>query len=66
MLGVLNRMSKVGGPTLPGMKDDKPTDALFRAFAVVPMTGRRTDGPRVGFPVDMEKLIRLVNIESET
>lgn len=51
---------------MPGMKDDKPTDALFRAFAVVPMTGRRTDGPRVGFPVDMEKLIRLVNIESET
>jgi hypothetical protein len=63
-LEVLQRMSKVGGPALPGVKDGQPTDALFKAFAVVPMNGLG-DEPRVGFPCDWEELIRLVKIESE-
>jgi two-component system chemotaxis response regulator CheY len=66
MLGLLNRMSKVGGPTLPGMKDGEPTDALFKAFAVVPMTGPGRDDCRGGFPCDWDELVRLVKMESDT
>src|SRR5271169_3038633 len=67
-LEVLQGMSKVGGPALPGMKDGQPTDALFKAFAVVPITGLG-DEPHVGFPCDWKELIRLVKMvkmESET
>jgi hypothetical protein len=65
MLEMLKHLNEAGGPTLPGMNDSKPSDALFKAFAIVPMTALGPGGRREGFPFDMDELTRLVKKESE-
>jgi hypothetical protein len=52
-----NCLRFAGGPILPTM----PSDAVFKALAVVPMT----NGGREGIPIDAKELIRLIKQESE-
>jgi hypothetical protein len=52
------------GLNLPGLQDEKPSDAAFKAFAVVPMIDMSNlnpgDPPHEGWPFDMEELSRLL------
>jgi hypothetical protein len=50
---------------LPGPLQGKPDNAVFRALAIVRMTGLSHSGfPSQGFPLDVEELIRLIQKES--
>ena len=61
MLGMVQKIFTDTGRTLPGFTDGQPTDAVFKALAIVPMT----DGGYYGFPIDAKELIRLIEKESE-
>lgn len=74
MLGWLEELrrvsyiSKAGPPlseiaNLPGFDNSKPSDAVFKALAVVPMTGlaRPSGSPPTEFPVDIAELTRLIS-----
>jgi hypothetical protein len=57
---------KQSGVVLPGLQDEKPSEALFKAFATVPMIDvvhhhRVGDPPHEGWPVDLEELARLIS-----
>jgi hypothetical protein len=44
--------------------DGKPSDAVFRAMAIVPVMGIPRDGPPIhGLPIDVEELHRLIQME---
>jgi hypothetical protein len=46
------------------MQNGKPTDAVFKAFAIVPMSGlRRGDPPHEWPPFDVDELFRLIEKE---
>ena len=61
----LYQSRKTKRKTLPGMKRGKPTDAIFRAFAVVPITGRDYGDPppHKWPPFDVDELFRLIQRE---
>jgi hypothetical protein len=74
MLGLLeelrrtNYLSEIGPPlseiaNLPGFDNSKPSDPVFKALAVVPMTGlaHPRGSPSTGFPVDIGELTRLIS-----
>jgi hypothetical protein len=64
-VGNVETCSEPGGPTLPGLTDGKPGDAVFKALSIVPMTGMQPGIVREGHPFDMEELIRLIQKESQ-
>jgi hypothetical protein len=49
----------------PWIHDGGPGDAVFKALAVVPMTGRRPGVMYDRPPFDVEELIRLIKKEAE-
>jgi len=61
---------KLGRPSseiadLPDVDYSKPSDAVFKALAVVPMTGLSLSGaPLKEFPVDLREFARLIQKES--
>jgi hypothetical protein len=59
--GVINEAE---GRISPGMQNGKPTDAVFKAFAIVPMSGlRHGDPPHEWPPFDVDELFRLIQKE---
>jgi hypothetical protein len=61
MLGLLQMMGKEAGePALSGLTDDKPSDAVFRALATLPMTGMNPGVTHDGLPFDPAELVRLI------
>jgi hypothetical protein len=65
MLRMLQMLSGSGTLISPWLHDGKPDDAVFKAFATVPMLGLQVGTPRQGFPFDVEELIKLIKKESE-
>ena len=64
-LNRLRQFRKAKRQPLPGMKRGKPTDAIFKAFAFVPIAGREfSDPPRRDWPFDVDELVRLIQKES--
>jgi hypothetical protein len=62
-LNMLQAFCEAKGLTLPGMKDGNPTDAVFKAFAVVPVAEVEPDR-RHRWTIDLEELIHLIRNES--
>ena len=61
MIGLLQMMSKEAGePALSGLTDGKPSDAVFKALATLPMTGMNPGVAHDGLPFDPEELVRLI------
>jgi hypothetical protein len=47
---------------LPDLDYSHPSDAVFKAVAIVPMSGLAIGGPpREGFPVDLTEFTRLIS-----
>jgi hypothetical protein len=61
---MLQYMKKMGGLELPWLSDAKPSRAVFRALAIVPMTGIPFGKPTSQLPVDLDELARLIRKES--
>jgi hypothetical protein len=56
-----SHITKVEIAGLPDFDYSEPSDAVFKALAVVPMTGQaRSDFPMKEFPVDIREFTRLV------
>ena len=51
--------------SLPWPREGNPGDAVFKALAIVPMTGRRPGVTYDRPPFDVEELIKLIKKESE-
>lgn len=54
------KLSEPGKACLPGMHDGKPSDAVFKAFATVPMKLFAPNVEHESLPFDMEELIQLI------
>jgi hypothetical protein len=63
ILALLQHM-KMGGLELPWLSDGKPSRAVFRALAIVPMTSIPVGKPTNQLPVDLDELVRLIQKES--
>ena len=63
-LGMLDLATKAMGLNFPVTPDGKPTDAVFKAFATIPMTGIPPGGGN-GMPFDMYELVKTIVKESE-
>ena len=61
----LQILSEGGHLTFPWIHDGEPEDAVFKALAIVPMTGRLPGAMYEGPPFDVEELIRLIEKESK-
>ncbi|MGB7466235.1 MAG: hypothetical protein WBW14_25315 [Candidatus Acidiferrum sp.] len=61
----LQILSEADHLTFHWIHDGEPEDAVFKALAIVPMTGRRPGVMYDGPPFDVEELIRLIKRESE-
>ena len=61
----LQILSEAGHLTFPWIHDGEPEDAVFKALAIVPMTGRLPGVTYDRPPFDVEELIRLIKKESE-
>jgi hypothetical protein len=61
----LQILSEAGHLSFPWIHDCEPDDAVFKALAIVPMTGRRPGVTYAGPPFDVEELIRLIKKEYE-
>lgn len=61
----LQILSEGGHLTFPWIHDGEPEDAVFKALAIVPMTGRIPGVIYERPPFDVEELIRLIKKESE-
>ena len=61
----LQHFSEAGQLTFPWIDNGKVEDAVFKALAIVPMTGIPRSG-REGFPFDLDELIDLIKKESKT
>ena len=61
----LQILSEAGHLTFPWIHDGEPEDAVFKALAIVPMTGRPPGVMYERPPFDVEELIRLIKKESE-
>ena len=59
----LQILSEAGRLTFPWIHDGEPDDAVFKALAIVPMTGRVPGVTYEGPPFDVEALIRLIKKE---
>jgi hypothetical protein len=64
VLALLQHIKKIGGLELPWLSDGKPSRAVFRALAIVPMTGVPVGKPTNRLPVDLDELFRLIQRES--
>jgi hypothetical protein len=60
VFSVLQQMSKAGALPLPWLSDGKPSEAVFRALAVVPMRGIAVGKPTNSLPFDIEEFSRLI------
>ena len=60
MLELIRIMSKHGAINIPWLTDGKPSQAVFRALAVVTMTGIGHGAPQQGFPLDLDELSKLI------
>jgi hypothetical protein len=71
MLGVLERMSTAGALlpkkiTVPNIDYRKPSDAVFKALAIVRVMGPSLGGPPIqGLPIDTEELGKLIQRETD-
>jgi hypothetical protein len=65
ILEVLRHVSEATGTSLPWPREGKPGDAVFKALAIVPMTGLAPGVVRKVPPFDPDELIRLIKQESE-
>jgi len=75
MLEMLEHMSTIGPllseiitdrtiPTIPAIDYRNPSDAVFKALAVVPIKGLQPGGPPIeGLPIDVDELGRLIRRE---
>ena len=61
----LQILSEAGHLNFPWIHDGEPEGAVFKALAIVPMTGRRPGVTYEGPPFDVQELIRLIKKESE-
>ena len=61
----LQILSEAGRLTFPWIHDGEPDDAVFKALAIVPMTGRVPGVTYEGPPFDVEELIWLIKRENE-
>jgi hypothetical protein len=59
----LQILSEAGHLSFPWIHDGEPEDAVFKALAIVPMTGRLPGAMYQGPPFDVEELIRLIKEE---
>jgi hypothetical protein len=59
----LQILSEAGHLTFPWIHDGEPEDAVFKALAIVPMTGRRPGVTYERPPFDVEELISLIKRE---
>ncbi len=59
----LHILSEAGHLNFPWIHDGEPEDAVFKALAIVPMTGRRPAVTYEGPPFDVEELISLIKKE---
>jgi hypothetical protein len=57
--------SEAAGTSLHWLQEGKPSDAVFKALAVLPMTGLPPGVVRESPLFDVEELIRLIQKESE-
>jgi hypothetical protein len=64
ILALLQHIKKIGGLELPWLSDGKPSQAVFRALAIVAMTGVPVGKPTNRLPVDLDELTRLIQKES--
>ena len=62
----LQILSEAGHLNFPRIHDGEPEDAVFKALAIVPMTGRLPGVVYERPPFDVDELIRLIKKESET
>jgi len=53
------QLNEAGKLALPGMDQGRPSDAMFRAFAKVPMEARPPNVDQESLPFDTGELIRL-------
>jgi hypothetical protein len=58
-------LNEATGTSLPWPREGKPGDAVFKALAIVPMTGLAPGVVRKVPPFDPDELIRLIKQESE-
>ena len=65
ILEMLRHVSEATGTSLPWPREGKPGDAVFKALAIVPMTGLAPGVVRKVPPFDPDKLISLIKQESE-
>jgi hypothetical protein len=61
----LQILSEAGHLTFPWIHNGEPEDAVFKALAIVPMTGRRPGVMYERPPFDLEELIKLIKKEYE-
>jgi hypothetical protein len=61
----LQILSEAGHLNFPWVHDGEPEAAVFKALAIVPMTGRRPGVVYERPPFDVEELIKLIKKESE-
>ena len=61
----LQILSEAGHLTFPWIHNGEPEDAVFKALAIVPMTGRRPGVMYEKPPFDLEELIKLIKKEYE-
>ena len=59
----LQILSEADHLNFPWIHDGEPEDAIFKALAVVPMTGRRPGVAYEGPPFDLEELMKLIKKE---
>ena len=59
----LQILSEAGHLSFPWIHDGEPDDAVFKALAIVPMTGRTPGAIYEGPPFDVGELIRLIKKE---
>ncbi len=60
----LQILSEAGHLNFPWIHDGEPDDAVFKALAIVPMTGRPPNEMHERPPFDVEELIRLIESEA--
>jgi hypothetical protein len=64
ILAILQYLKRTGGLELRWLSDGKPSQAVFKALAIVPMTSIPVGKPTSQLPVDLDELARLIQKES--
>lgn len=63
---VVQLITKTGAAQLPWLPDSKPSEAVFKALAVVPMQFLAVGKPASGFPFDVDEFSKLVDEQSQS